>query len=99
MAGAFAGQKVGAYAIPALIYAGQAWDEQGGELEDRNIGIAITSGAIQGALDATGYGLLVGGSKSKLLNGAVAAVTKAKGKANFNDVVSYVAKKDVSLKR
>ena len=96
--GAGIGSTYGGFAVSSAIYAGQAWNDQEGELDSRYASIALGSGVIQGALDSLGYGLIAGSSKSKLVNSAISKVTSSRGKATFSAVAKHIAKnKSVSI--
>jgi len=60
---------------PSAIYAGQTYNEMEGE---KNIGIAVTSGILQGTLDRIGVGLIfkTGTPSKEVLNKALKELTK-----------------------
>jgi len=65
-----------AVGIPSLVYAGQTWNEMEGE---KNAGVALTAGVIQGALDRVGVGALVGMKPKDMGFAAVSKIMTSKG--------------------
>ena len=58
----------GAIAVPSAVYAGQTWNEMEGE---KNAGVALTAGLVQGSLDRLGIGALKGVAPKNITNEAI----------------------------
>ena len=83
--GTIAGAAIG-LASPSLTYAGQTWIEMGGNIEDRNAGLALASGVLQGTLDRIGV--------KGIASIPVLSKFAPKGDNFLGDAIQYVAKKE-----
>ena len=85
-------------AIPAGVYAGQAWNEMEGE---KNAAVALGTGVAQAALDKIGLGYIVGsagkvGGKDLLKRGVDALVAKGMAKEAAEAQVMNATRKELA---